>query len=103
VFAFDATVTTLMIFDVAIALNTGYYKRGLLVYSRKLIARNYLRRWLVLDLLASFPYDWFVFWIDGPEASDKYAIASRSDEQISAGYIIWMMTAFKMLRIFRIS
>ena len=32
-----------------------------LVTGRRAILRNYARRWLTLDLIASFPFDWCVY------------------------------------------
>lgn len=45
---------------VGINFNTGYYKKGHLVLRRRKIVRRYLRTWFFLDLLATFPYSWFI-------------------------------------------
>lgn len=38
--------------------NTGFYREGDLVMQRGEIALNYLGSWFLLDLIATFPYNW---------------------------------------------
>lgn len=54
---------------VVINFNTGFYRKGVVVMKRKDIMVNYLKGWFWLDLLASFPYNWFVNF-DEMEVSD---------------------------------
>jgi hypothetical protein len=46
--------------DILISFNCGFYKKGILVMSRKEIILNYLKTWFIFDLLASFPYAWIL-------------------------------------------
>jgi len=43
-----------------ITFNTGFYRKGVVVMKRRDIIINYLKGWFWLDLLASFPYSWFI-------------------------------------------
>ena len=57
-FCFDIFVDVCFIVDLAVAFRTTYYNReGLLVVDKKLVARQYLKRWFWPDLLASFPFE----------------------------------------------
>jgi Ion transport protein len=50
-----------------INFNTGFYRKGVVVMKRREIILNYLKTWFLLDLLASFPYSWFINF-DGSSA-----------------------------------
>lgn len=49
---------------IVININTGYYKKGHLCLRRRKIIRRYLRTWFVLDVIAGFPYSWFMTMAD---------------------------------------
>lgn len=53
---FEFVITLCFITDIVVAFNTGFYSRGSLVMNRREIAKNYLKFWFWLDLMASFPY-----------------------------------------------
>jgi hypothetical protein len=42
--------------DILVNFNTGFYRRGNIVYKRSEIAMNYIMTWFLIDVLASFPY-----------------------------------------------
>ncbi|KUF84068.1 Potassium/sodium hyperpolarization-activated cyclic nucleotide-gated channel 4 [Phytophthora nicotianae] len=46
---------TLFLLDLLLTLNTAYIDQGVLVTSRRKIARHYFRKWFALDLLFAFP------------------------------------------------
>jgi hypothetical protein len=48
------------IVDMIINFNCGFYKKGVLIMTRKEIMINYLKTWFVLDALATFPYTWVI-------------------------------------------
>ena len=48
------------IIDIMLNFNTGYSEKGVLIMNRRKIALFYLKSWFAIDLLASFPYDWFL-------------------------------------------
>jgi len=45
---------------IVISFNTGFYKKGALVSNNRQIIVHYLKTWFFLDLLASFPYSYFI-------------------------------------------
>ena len=47
-------------YSVVINGYTGYYKKGFLVMRRRHVMWRYLKTWFALDLIASFPYAWFI-------------------------------------------
>ena len=52
--------------DILVNFNSGVYIQGVLVMSRIKSTLFYLRTWFLLDLIASFPYD-YVFEPNGDE------------------------------------
>ena len=53
----DAVVNGLFFVDILLTLNTGFYdSEGSLVMQRKKIIWNYLRSWLIVDLIACIPF-----------------------------------------------
>lgn len=56
-FTLEVTVNSLFFLDILLTLNTGFYdSEGALVMQRKAIIWNYLRSWLVVDLVACVPF-----------------------------------------------
>eukprot|EP00347_Sterkiella_histriomuscorum_P021932 403332268 len=45
----------IMIFDIFVIMNCGYYTKGMLIMQRNLIIKRYLRSWFILDFLAAIP------------------------------------------------
>lgn len=59
-FVFDLVIDILFFIDVVVNCNTAYYSsEGRLVSSRIRIFCNYLRTWLIVDLIACFPFGYF--------------------------------------------
>ena len=57
-YIFETAMDVSFMIDIVITFNTGFYRKGYLVMKRKDIIINYLKTWFILDLLASFPYNW---------------------------------------------
>jgi hypothetical protein len=58
--AVDFACTLVYMLDIVISFNTAFYRKGVLVTDRKTIAKQYLRTWLVPDIVSTFPYDWLI-------------------------------------------
>ena len=56
----DTVFDVVFMLDIFLNFNTGIYEKGILVMQRKRITEKYLKSWFFLDLLSSFPYNWFV-------------------------------------------
>jgi hypothetical protein len=55
----------MFLFDIVLNFNTGIYLKGKLEMSRKIIAKDYLCPWLLIDLVSSCPYTWILAWAEG--------------------------------------
>jgi len=54
----DYVVDLLFLLDILVVFNTAYYDEDVdLVDDRKQIAKNYLKGWFTIDLLAIIPFD----------------------------------------------
>lgn len=53
--------------DIFVQFNTGFYQQGKLINNRREIIINYTKSWFLIDLVASFPYNWVV-QEPGPDA-----------------------------------
>ena len=60
-----------------VGFNTGFYREGAIVMTRTEIALDYLKSWLLLDLLASFPYSWV---LDGCVGDGCNQVAEDAEE-----------------------
>lgn len=57
---FELSIDLFFLTDITINMYTGYYKKGFLVMRRRHVMWRYLKTWFFLDLIASFPYAWFI-------------------------------------------
>ena len=55
---FDIVVTITFAVDIVIQFNTGFMHRRELVTDRKMIAKQYIKRWFFWDLIAMLPFSW---------------------------------------------
>ena len=81
--------------DIALNFCTAIRVKGFLVTDRRQIAREYLRFWFWVDLLASFPFD-IVFT----------STSTQPDEDVtslSINKLFRMLRVFKLLRVLRLS
>lgn len=56
----DFICTVTFLGDILVTANTSFYRKGMLIQSRKVICVRYLHTWLLPDILASFPYTWLL-------------------------------------------
>ena len=56
----ETAIDALFWTDILIAFNTGFYKNGILVMNRKLVVIHYIKTWFLLDLVATFPYNYLI-------------------------------------------
>ena len=73
---------------------TAYYDRGNLIWDRRRIACNYARTWLVVDVVASIPIDWF---IGSTRANDE-----DSGQVSEALLLLRLSKLWKLLRLLRL-
>lgn len=96
----DALIMVFFMLDVgnfhtAMTFNTAYFSKGTLIGGRLDIARNYLRLWFWLDMLASFPYS----WLSGDGISSS---RTDSNDLTTASNFLLYVRFLKFLRILRL-
>jgi len=94
---FDLLVDLFFLFDLMLNFRTAYYEDGQLVTTSKAIAINYVRGWFGLDLISSFPFDWFVtgLSLSAPESTESY-------DGSGYGGLLDLLRIFKALRLLRL-
>ena len=53
----ENVLTVLFFLDIVLNFFTGFYDKGLEVKNKSLIAKDYIKFWFWIDLMASFPFD----------------------------------------------
>jgi hyperpolarization activated cyclic nucleotide-gated potassium channel 2 len=84
--------------DIVLNFNTGFYTKGSLILSRKRIAIFYLKKWVWIDLLASFPYTW-LFGLDLSNPNPQTSAFSKGAALLK---IVRFLRFFKILRLIRV-
>ena len=56
---FDGFIDCVFFLDMCLSFNTAFFDNGLemYIYSRKLIALNYMKFWFWIDLVSTIPFD----------------------------------------------
>ena len=91
---FDIVISFLFILDIGLNFCTSIKIRGTTITDHKIIARNYLRSWFVIDIVSSIPVD-LIFInaeTDGVQGADAYDINK----------LFKMLRIFKLLRVLRL-
>lgn len=98
--------------DIFIQFNTGFYKKGNLITSRKEIVINYLQTWFFLDLAASFPYNIFLYDENIIVTGDPLALQDGNNNtqvvdpdagsSLSTSQILMLVRLTKILRVLRL-
>lgn len=100
---FDTIIDIFFLLDILVNFNSGFYKKGVLVMSRKEIIFNYLKTWFALDMLASFPYSWFInfdSYDDTSEANSKTPQLLRLLKFMRFIRILRLLRVLRLQRIF---
>ena len=83
----------LLMLDIGITLNTGYYSRGTLIKSRNRVISHYLQTWFCLDLIASFPLSW---------ALSGVRINALANEETAAGTVGGLLRLLRLIRLLKL-
>ena len=95
---FEMVITLFFLADILICFNTGFYSKGALVENRKAIAKNYLKCWFWLDLIASIPYTWFTDGIVEKNADNS----DSSSGAYQAPKLLRLIRITRFLRVLRL-
>lgn len=55
----DFFIDSWFIIEIGLNFLTAFYEKGILVMNKKRIAKNYLKTWLMVDLVSSIPFSFF--------------------------------------------
>lgn len=93
--AIDYIIATFFILDIFMTFNTGYYSKGIVIQIRKKIAMHYIRLWFWLDILVSFPYEFFGNRAEAEDDEDLFDYHSGSS-------MVKVIRIFKLIKIIRV-
>lgn len=88
----DFTCSLLYIVDVAVTFNTGFFKNGIFITTRSLIAKRYVRTWLLFDVISAFPIDW-VF---------EQPLSTTSTSSVRETTVLRMVKVGRLLKLLRL-
>ena len=95
----DFLVDCFFMLDIGLNFRSAFIDiAGNVVTSQREMACHYLRTWLVLDLVASFPFDWMGGLIS---FTPEVVSSSNSDSSLVAG-LPGMLRLFKLLKLLRL-
>lgn len=99
-FSLSFVIDLFFIIDIIANFFTGYYKDGRLVTDQALIAKNYLKGYFLLDLVASFPYDLIVYFATNSTRRDLDA--TKVLRSTRAVRVLRMARALRVIRLLRL-
>lgn len=101
--ALDAALTAFFAVDIALNFRTGYVgdKTGTVVMEPRLVARRYARTWLVLDVVATVPWDLVARAADAGEPSSA-ALFPRLLRAVRLYRLAKLIRLFRLLRAFKL-
>merc|ERR1719387_2971616 len=88
--------------DICMNFCTCYYDQDKLVTDRKLIARNYLTGFFLLDLAASIPYDLLILLFGGNQTTNNAPKMIRGSRMLKVMRMVRALRIVKVVRIFRL-
>ncbi|MEE4248653.1 MAG: ion transporter, partial [Kangiellaceae bacterium] len=94
---FEDIITAVFLIDILVNFNTGFYRKGNIVLNRKEVAKQYIKFWLWLDLVASFPYDWVMLEFTDTDEEDD-----QNTSLYKAPQLLRLIKLFRFLRILKL-
>ena len=86
----ETGVDVFFIADIVRNCFTAYYDRGTLVLDQRKIIRHYMRSWFLIDLVASFPLDWF------------FGFAWSEEEEVGQSQLLLLLRLSKFWKLVRL-
>lgn len=87
-------IDTFFMADMLMSFTTSYYSEGILITTRKQIAINYVKFWFWFDLVASFPYSWVDFAVNGER--------TKTSNMLMLLRFARMLKILRLVRIFKL-
>ena len=70
----ETIISILFFADILLNFFTPYLSHNILIISHKQIAKNYLKTWFILDIIATFPFHLMILGDEGENKNQKYII-----------------------------
>jgi len=88
--------------DILVNLNSGIYIKGMLIMQRHKIIWHYVMGWLVLDVLASFPYSFVLENLFIGSSDSGLSSLSKTPRLLRILKIIRFLRILRLLRVFKL-
>lgn len=72
-----------------------------IILEPRLIAKNYIKTWFIIDLISSLPIDYLFLFFDQGENSGGYSIA-RTGRAIKVLRLVKLLSLLRLLRLSRL-
>lgn len=99
----DIASTTIFSADIILSFNTAFYSRGVIVTDRRQIALRYVKFWLWIDIISTFPYSWA---IEGKTAftGDSEFVNPQSNNMLySSPMLLRMLKLTRIMSLLRVA
>jgi CRP-like cAMP-binding protein len=93
----DLVSTAIFTADILLNFNVAFYHRGALVTDRTAIAKNYMKFWLWIDLISTFPYSWVVEGNSAFTGNSNFEAGSSSHNMYSSPALLRSLKLSRML------
>jgi hypothetical protein len=89
-------------FDILLNFNTGFYYKGVVVMKRHRIMLTYLRTWFLIDVLATFPYEYTFEFAMGSEENESVQQYSQAPQLLRMLKLIRFLRILRLLRVLKL-
>ncbi|CAF0880985.1 unnamed protein product [Adineta steineri] len=92
------------LFDIVVNFRTGILANDFvdeIILEPRLIAKNYIKTWFIVDLLSSLPVDYLFLFFDSGDHSGGYTIA-RTGRAIKVLRLVKLLSLLRLLRLSRL-
>ena len=99
----DTGLTIFFFLDILLSFHTSFYQDGTLIFRHKAIAIDYLKGWFIVDIIASFPYQWTSSYASSsPDTDDKYYPRSPFSEPLNLLRFVNLLQGVRVFKLIRI-
>lgn len=87
--------------DILLNFNTGFYRKGVIIMKRKTVIFTYLRTWFLIDILATFPYEYSIEYAFGAEHESVQQL-SQAPQLLRMLKLVRFLRILRLLRVFKL-
>ncbi|CAF3589604.1 unnamed protein product [Rotaria socialis] len=103
--SFNVISDAFFLFDIIVNFRTGVLRNDYIdeiILEPRLIAKNYIKTWFMLDLASSLPVDYFFLLFDTGEHSGGYSSIARTGRAIKVLRLVKLLSLLRLLRLSRL-